>query len=218
MAYSKKLAQTYAARRGRYRSSDDFLVPLLRKAKLKNKSVLDFGCGDGSETEMLLRMGAQRVVGIDPSEEMIRLAQQKKFPHAAFLKTDGHSLPFGDAEFDMVYSRFVLHYIKDLEPQFEEVSRVLKKSGHFLAIFQCLTNDQNLLNKKIPINLGRGKFVTKIHILSKSPDEVREAVRESNLRIIKFAEIKSTDAQIDPKYKNKHEFKSTTYILFAKRV
>lgn len=215
MAYSKALAKKYASNRDRYRSSDALLTPLLKKAGLKDKAVLDFGCGDGSETTRLISLGAKKIVGIDPSLEMIRLAKKRKLPSAVFAKNDGKIIPSKNNQFDLVYARFVLHYIKDLEPQFLEIYRVLKKGGHFLAIFQAVTNNPKSLNKQVPFNLGTGKSVTKIKIFSKSTNEVESALKESGLKILRFFKVKNSDAHIDPKYKNIHKFKNATYILFT---
>ncbi len=42
---------------------------------VKGKKVLDFGCGEGRFSRKIKRMGADRVVGVDISLEMIKLAQ-----------------------------------------------------------------------------------------------------------------------------------------------
>jgi ubiquinone/menaquinone biosynthesis C-methylase UbiE len=217
MAYSKVLAKKYATNRDRYRSSDNLLTPLLKKAGIKGKVILDFGCGDGPEAARFISMGSNKVVGIDPSAEMVRLAKERKLSNATFLKNNGKNIPSKNNQFDLVYARFVLHYIKDLEPQFVEIHRVLKKGGYFLAIFQAITNNSKLLNKQVPFNLGIGKGITKIKIFSKSTDEVRLALKEAKLKVVKFIEVKNEDAHIDPKYKNIYKFKNATYILFARK-
>jgi ubiquinone/menaquinone biosynthesis C-methylase UbiE len=218
MTYSKVLANKYAANRDRYRSSDPFLSPFLKKIGIKGKIILDFGCGDGAEAERFLSMKAGKVVGVDPSREMIRLAKKRMLANATFIKSNGKTLRLNSNQFDLVYSRFVLHYIKNLEAPFIEIAKLLKKGGYFLAIFQCLTNDPKLLNKRVPIDLKKGKVVTKIKILSKSIEEVRSALAKTNLKLIKLTRVKNTDAYIDSKYKNKHKFKNSTYILLAKKL
>src|SRR2546423_5262224 len=44
---------------------------------LKNKVVLDFGCGPGSQTIELARHGAKKVIGIDIQERWLELARQR---------------------------------------------------------------------------------------------------------------------------------------------
>ncbi|MEQ1561531.1 MAG: class I SAM-dependent methyltransferase, partial [Nitrospira sp.] len=93
MAYSKDLAKKYATNRDKYKSSDKMLLPFLKKVGIKSKVILDFGCGDGPETEKFLKMKAQKVVGADPSGEMVRLAKLRKLNGATFIKNNGKTLP-----------------------------------------------------------------------------------------------------------------------------
>ncbi|MEQ1500422.1 MAG: class I SAM-dependent methyltransferase, partial [Parcubacteria group bacterium] len=200
MAYSKILAKKYATNRNKYKSSDKMLLPFLKKAGIKNKTILDFGCGDGPETEKFLQMKAKKVVGVDPSSEMIRLAKLRKLNGATFIKTNGKKLPLKSNEFDLVYSRFVLHYIKDLKSQFVEISRVLKSKGYFLALFQSLTDNSKFTNKTVPVVLGKDKNATNIKILSKSIDVIKHELTKAGLKVIKSIEVQNTDAHIDTKY------------------
>lgn len=217
MAYSKDLAKKYAKNRNKYTSSDKQLLPFIKKVGIKGKIILDFGCGDGPEAEKFLKMKAGKVVGVDPSAEMIRLAKLRKLNRATFIKNNGKTLPLRDSEFDLVYSRFVLHYIKDLKSQFSNIFRVLKPKGYFVAIFQGLTDNSKFINKLVPINLGKGGGVTKIKILAKSANEIRKTLDEIGFKLLKFSEVKNTDAQIDPIYKNKYGFKNKTYVLFIQK-
>jgi len=217
MGYSKSLADTYAKNRNRYRSSDKFLTPLLKKVGIKGATVLDFGCGDGSEAERLLAMGAKKIVGVDSSAQMIRLAKAKKLPKSEF-SISGAKLKQKAGQFDIVFSRFVLHYIRDLRGQFKELSRVTKKGGYFLALFQCLTDDPKLINTQLPINLGKGKNVTKIKILAKSIDMIVEDLNKAGFKATKVLKVKNSDSSIDPSYKNRLRFKNSTYVLLAEKV
>ena len=218
MAYSKALSRKYAINRNLYRSSDGYLTSLIKKIGIKDKTILDFGCGDGSEAERFISMGARRIVGIDTSGEMIRLAQEKKLKDTVFIKTGGKSIPQEDNKFDLVYARFVLHYIKDLKPQFVEIARVLKNGGYFIGIFQCLTDNSELVNTEVPINLGIGKAITKIKILAKSASEVKFGIVDSGLKLVKIMEVENTDAHIDTKYRERHKFTNTTHIALARKI
>jgi len=217
MAYSKVLANKYAINRNRYKSADNFLDAFIKKAGIKGKTILDFGCGDGSETARFISMKAKSVVGVDPSAEMVRLAKERKLTNAVFIKNNGKTISLKNNQFDLVYSRYVLHYIKDLGSSFKEISRVLKKGGHFIAILQTLTNNPKLVNRSVPINLGKGKNMIKFKIFSKSPDEVKTALEKAKLKLVRLDEVENEDAQIDPKYKFKNKFKKTTYILLARK-
>ncbi len=218
MAYSRSLAVAYAKNRNRYRSSDGKMAPLLSRVGVKGKNILDFGCGDGSEAERFIEQKAKKIVGVDSSATMIKLAKARKLPRSIFLMTDGKTLPLKNEEFDLVFSRFVLHYIRNTKSQFREIARVAKKGGYFLAIFQCLTNKPKSVNKKVPINLGSGKNVTKITILSKSIRQIRNHLNDAGFEIVKSLKVKNTDARIAPTYKNSQHFKNATWIIFAQKI
>lgn len=98
---------------------------------VQNKSILCIGCGTGEECDTFLKLGAKRVVGIDPVKEMIDLAKES-FPNIDFRVMDMRDLDFEDESFDFVYSSLALHYIKDWVPVFKKVHKLLKGKGKFL--------------------------------------------------------------------------------------
>lgn len=107
--------------------------PMMRELlpNLSGKRVLMLGCGTGEEALMLNEFGATDLVGVDLSEESIRLAKES-YPDFEFVAGDMHDLPFKDGEFDFVYSSLAVHYSGEPEKVFDEVRRVLKDEGEFL--------------------------------------------------------------------------------------
>ena len=57
------------------KSAGDMLIALLNIGK--NEDVLDLGCGVGNITRRIRKMTTGKVVGIDPSEGMIKKAREK---------------------------------------------------------------------------------------------------------------------------------------------
>jgi len=101
---------------------------------LKDKVVLDYGCGPGWLSVKLAERGAQ-VYGIDISEKCISVAKRRfhSLPVPVNFKVrfdvmDAHSLEFSDDFFDFVFGEGMLHHL-DLERAYKEVSRVLKPGG-----------------------------------------------------------------------------------------
>ncbi|PYV08817.1 MAG: hypothetical protein DMG23_12670 [Acidobacteria bacterium] len=71
------------------------------------------------------------VVGIDITQEHIRLARERVGNLAQVLRGDGTNIPFEDASFDYVYSHGVLHRVDQRRRMVEEIFRVLRPGGRF---------------------------------------------------------------------------------------
>ncbi len=93
--------------------------------------ILEVGCGKGNELIECSKMDLQ-CVGLDYSEEALALLQNRlsktKVP-IMLVKGDARKLPFGESEFDIVYSQGVLEHFRDELPVLGEQYRVLKPGG-----------------------------------------------------------------------------------------
>lgn len=99
---------------------------------VKNKKILNIGCGLGEETVYLALKGGN-VTAIDLSKEMTvrahKLAKRYKVENKIkFLQMDGESLKFKKDTFDAVLGCAVLHH-GDIKKMVSEGNRVLKKGG-----------------------------------------------------------------------------------------
>jgi ubiquinone/menaquinone biosynthesis C-methylase UbiE len=94
--------------------------------------VLDLGCGNGTKTKRL----AERfeVVGVDISEEQLRLARSE-MPDATLFQADFAELDFPAGSFDAVTAFYsIVHVPRDEHPAlFARIRRWLKPGGLFLA-------------------------------------------------------------------------------------
>lgn len=112
---------------------------LFPKLRLKRSdTVLDIGCGDGKITARLARVAVEgRVVGIDLSADMIRLAA-KTFPpevysNLTFLRMDAARIYFEKREcFDVAFSNAALHWVEDHEAVLRGVRACLRSGGRIL--------------------------------------------------------------------------------------
>jgi len=83
----------------------------LANVKLGGEIALDFGCGVGRMTRALLKL-YKRAIGIDISDEMIRLARSyaNSLP-LEFLQVAQAPLPLADRSVDLSYSTIVIQHI-----------------------------------------------------------------------------------------------------------
>jgi SAM-dependent methyltransferase len=104
--------------------------------EVRGQRVLELGCGSGVYSVWFAERGAT-VTGLDLSEVMIELARNRARAHTveADLRVGdiSKSLPFPDAEFDLVFTATVLHYVRDLAGVMKEAARVIKPGGRLVA-------------------------------------------------------------------------------------
>ncbi|CAB1275331.1 class I SAM-dependent methyltransferase [Candidatus Nitrosacidococcus tergens] len=122
--------------------SSNFRQATLNYAQLNTgMRVLDVGCGTG----VLTRLAAKKVgdmgeiIGVDPSVQMISLAQKKSLQLQSTAKFELgviEDLPFLDCSFDLVLSSLMFHHLpNDLKLKgLQEIFRVLKPNGRFLGV------------------------------------------------------------------------------------
>lgn len=100
--------------------------------------MLDLGTGPGHQPPMICHAIPRcRVVGVDLSLEMLRLAEahRHRAPHTAriaYVMADAKQLPFADAAFDTVMSNTILHHIPKPVDVLREANRVLRPGGTLL--------------------------------------------------------------------------------------
>lgn len=98
---------------------------------LAGQSVLCIGVGSGDELKEILDRKPKRVVGIDISDELLKLAKQK-YLSVDMREMDMTKMSFADGGFDFVYSSLAFHYAPDWDVLLKEVNRVLKQGGTLL--------------------------------------------------------------------------------------
>lgn len=106
-------------------------------ASTSDAHVLDLGCGAG-HASFALAEHARSVVAYDLAEPMLAtVAAAARERGLANIRTEqgaAERLPFADASFDWVVSRFSAHHWHDVQPALNEVRRVLKPGGRVLFI------------------------------------------------------------------------------------
>jgi ubiquinone/menaquinone biosynthesis C-methylase UbiE len=100
--------------------------------------ILDAGTGTARiPIRMLLLNPNLYIIGIDASENMIKLGESNVFEADVSAKIflrcqDVKSIPYPDNHFDMVISNSLIHHLPDPLPFLKEVNRILKPNAGLL--------------------------------------------------------------------------------------
>ena len=114
-------------------------IPLYLEVGLKDaKLVLDVGCGSGIVTRDIARLTKGKVIAVDGSKDMIKVAQDvlKSFKNIELRVGDAKNLPFEDNMFDIVTCNLLLMWADDPQRVVNEMVRVTKPGGTVLATLE----------------------------------------------------------------------------------
>jgi ubiquinone/menaquinone biosynthesis C-methylase UbiE len=117
------------------RIKDEFLEKLLQKIDLKGKDILEVGSGNGSRS-VGFSIYCNKLVGIEPDENKVKQARDKKIANASFQKGIAQKLEFSKEKFDLVIFTLSLHHvpIENMQKAISEAVRVLKKNGFIIFL------------------------------------------------------------------------------------
>jgi ubiquinone/menaquinone biosynthesis C-methylase UbiE len=120
-----------------YRYSLEPHIPdVVRFDRWSGRSVLEAGCGIGTDGARLAGAGA-RYTGLDSSMKALSLARHRFALDeltGTFVAGSVTCLPFPDQTFDLVFSHGIIHHVQDTEAAVREFHRVLKPGGTVLVM------------------------------------------------------------------------------------
>ena len=97
--------------------------------ELIGRNVLDLACGTGRWIPRLLARGARRVIGIDLSAGMLKVAGTKAGIRGRLVVGNCIQLPFPPRAFDFVLCSFALNHMANLDSVVRELAYTLKEWG-----------------------------------------------------------------------------------------
>lgn len=105
--------------------------------RLGQPRVLDLGCGAGHASFAVAPV-ASHVTAFDLAPQMLGVvehaARQRGLDNIVTQQGDVAQLPFADASFDMVVTRFSAHHWRDVAGALQEAWRVLRPQGSLLIV------------------------------------------------------------------------------------
>ncbi|MDD5255359.1 MAG: class I SAM-dependent methyltransferase [Candidatus Omnitrophica bacterium] len=119
----------------RYRY-DDYIPALIDSFAAAGLSVLEIGCGLGTDSRTIAAKGCS-VTSLDlsPSNVSFTMKGMKLFGlKGRGVCADAEKLPFKDASFDLVYSFGVLHHTPNTRAAIREIQRVLRPKGRCVVM------------------------------------------------------------------------------------
>lgn len=105
--------------------------------------ILDVAAGPGNVARALVKDGAEHVVALDLSFNMLLAGAKRRGERLSWVNADANTMPFADATFDAVTISFGIRNVSDPEAVLREFARVLKPGGRVVICeFASPTNAQ----------------------------------------------------------------------------
>lgn len=196
------------------KSEDEkYLMDTLPK-KLEGKSVLDLGCGNGRYSELFCKFGAEEVIALDLSEEMINEAQKRKVENGLrqleLIRADINDMPLVVHSFDLVFSRFSLMYGKNLDSIIEKIGHILKDKGlsYVLTNIFSINNPslfEEIKKEAVPLDLLIGGKKVRFLNYAHTMEEYKNAFVKANLTLEDEKCFYAVGISVVPEYKFNNE-------------
>ncbi len=165
-----------------------YTITFEQAGDVTGKEILDVGCGSGVYAVDFARRGARRVVGVDFSANMLKLARKEAERHQVvgrceFIQADFLELDLDD-KFDISIAMGVFDYVPDQVTFLRKM--VALTTGKVIVAFP----GHSLLRE--PARRLRYKLAGKGEIYLYSRDDVERIAKEAGLRDMEIIRIPSS--------------------------
>lgn len=175
---------------------------------VKDKKILDVGCGSGVFMIEFIKKGAI-VVGVDYSQKMLDIAEEELRHYKIgknkyeLILAEATKLPFKDKSFDVVLATGLTDYMtdKDNKKFLKEAARLLKKDGSLIVSFPAEKSPFAFVRSGIGLKIRQAFFkLPPIHNTF-SIEKVRKYLEMVNMADKKNAKVFTTMWLVLAKFK-----------------
>jgi SAM-dependent methyltransferase len=99
---------------------------------VKDRTVLDAGCGVGYGAALLAALGARAVTAVDNAPDAVAAARERGGSEVDVIEADISALPFAEDSFDVVVCFETLEHVTDQPKALDELRRILRPGGVLL--------------------------------------------------------------------------------------
>lgn len=164
--YDKDVERASQTNDWMFRDYDRILGKVVNYCELdihRYSAVLDIGTGTGNLAQRFLMRGLQ-VIGIEPSEEMRKICQQK-YPEIKVIAGDFLNIPLPVRSVDLIVSAYAFHHLTPTqkEESILDMKKVLKPKGRIVIadlMFQNTSQEQRI--KQALSESGRDEILEEI--------------------------------------------------------
>lgn len=157
------------------------VLDVIEKYGLNFNSLLDVGCGTGTLLRFISdHMNVSELYGIDPSENMIKIARKKKINRCQFYLESIENLSLLNSSIDYIVSTTAFSHFSDERNALSQIHRVLKETG------LCIIVE----HKKPKLYVER--FLKRIKILAnyRGYEEIKDIFVHASFIILELRETK----------------------------
>jgi len=219
-------------------ANDVIEIPIFRSLlpNLKDKKILDLGCGYGENELYFSKEGAKYVLGTDISKHMIEIAnKENKLDNIDYRVIAMEDISSIDDKFDLVVSCLAFHYVNDFDKLLLDIYNLLNDNGYLIfsqehPISDCIIFDEKLESNHITINDKKYALVSdynreglRIHHWNscdvnkffRNFSTIINSLIKKGFIIDEINECKPNEKMIEknPKYNNQYDY---PYYLFVK--
>ena len=155
---------------------------------LAKGKVLEIGIGSGLNMPFYTGSSVQKIIGLDPSEELNEIALKKAKDtqmNVDFILNGAEEISLPKNSIDTVLVTYTLCTIPQVSEALNEMKRVLKDDGMFLFCEHGIAPDKNIVNWQNRINPLWGKLFGGCNINRDIP----KIIQQSGLKINKLEQM-----------------------------